>query len=60
VPDAAIREAQRALSETLRVAAEPGGAAALAALTAGAYRPEPAEWVGVLICGSNADLRQLA
>jgi threonine dehydratase len=34
---------------------EPGGAAALAAIRSGAYRPEPGERVVVVICGSNAD-----
>jgi threonine dehydratase len=37
----------------LRVVAEPGGAAALAALTSGAYVPSASERVGVLICGGN-------
>src|SRR5438874_220360 len=41
VSDEAIREAQRALWAALRVAAEPGGAAALAALTSGRYRAAP-------------------
>lgn len=53
VPDEAIREAQRALWRVLRVVAEPGGAAAFAALLAGAYRPGPGERVGVLVCGGN-------
>jgi threonine dehydratase len=53
VPDEAIREAQRALWRVLRVAAEPGGAAAFAALLSGAYRPAPDERVGVLVCGGN-------
>jgi threonine dehydratase len=37
----------------LRVVAEPGGAAALAPLLAGLYRPRAGERVGVLICGGN-------
>lgn len=41
------------------MAAEPGGATALAALYAGTYRPAPGERVGVLICGGNLDLHQL-
>ena len=53
VTDEAIVEAQRALWETLRVAAEPGGAAAFAALLSRRYRPRPGERVGVLICGGN-------
>jgi threonine dehydratase len=35
--------------------AEPGGAAALAAVRSGAYVPAPGERVVVLLCGSNAD-----
>ena len=53
VPDEAIREAQRALWRVLRVVAEPGGAAAFAALLSGAYQPAPGERVGVLVCGGN-------
>ncbi len=53
VPDDAIREAQRALWRVLRIVAEPGGAAALAALLTGAYQPAPDERVGVLVCGGN-------
>jgi threonine dehydratase len=53
VPDEAILEAQYRLWTTLRVVAEPGGAAALAALTSGAYVPSVRERVGVLICGGN-------
>jgi threonine dehydratase len=37
----------------MRIVAEPGGAAALAALTSGQYVPGPEERVGVLICGGN-------
>lgn len=55
VPDDAIREAQRLLWRDLHVVAEPGGAASMAALLAGAYRPEPEERVVVLLCGANAD-----
>ncbi|MDQ0313987.1 threonine/serine dehydratase [Amorphus orientalis] len=60
VPDAAIRTAQARLWRELGIAAEPGGATALAALLAGAYRPEPGERVGVLVCGCNVDLTTLA
>ncbi|HKZ74974.1 MAG TPA: hypothetical protein VJ011_12970, partial [Steroidobacteraceae bacterium] len=55
VEDDAIRDAQRALWQVLRVAAEPGGAAAMAALLSGAYRPRADERVAVLICGGNTD-----
>ncbi len=53
VPDAAILESQRALWNVLRVATEPGGAAAFAALMTGGYQAEPGERVGVLLCGGN-------
>ena len=53
VPDAAIEEAQLRLWEVMRVAAEPGGATAMAALLSGAYRPGPNEKVGILVCGGN-------
>ena len=53
VPDAAIRQAQETLWRTLRVVAEPGGAAALAPLLAGLYQPQAGERVGVLLCGGN-------
>ncbi len=53
VADEAIRKAQETLWEVLRVVAEPGGAAALAALLSRRYRPEPGERVGVLVCGGN-------
>jgi threonine dehydratase len=55
VPDEAIRAAMRALWQDFRLAVEPGGAAALAALLCGAYRPSPGERLGVLICGANVD-----
>jgi threonine dehydratase len=53
VPDEAIESAQRLLWSTLRFVAEPGGAAALAALTSGRYVPQPDERLAVLICGGN-------
>jgi threonine dehydratase len=53
VEDEAIRNAQQVLWDVLRVTAEPGGAAALAALLSGRYQPEPGHRVGVLICGGN-------
>ena len=60
VSDEAIEQAQIALWRDLRIAAEPGGAAALAALRSGAYRAAPGERIGVLLCGGNVDLRALA
>ena len=53
VSDDAIRQAQAALWSRLRAVAEPGGAAAFAALLSGRYRPAPDERVAVLICGAN-------
>jgi threonine dehydratase len=59
VADEAIASAQRTLWEEVRLATEPGGATAMAALLSGAYRPAPGARVGVLVCGGNVDLRQL-
>jgi threonine dehydratase len=53
VTDDAIREAQGALWSKLRVVAEPGGAAAFAALLSARYRPSKGEHVAVLLCGAN-------
>ncbi|HEY3738246.1 MAG TPA: threonine/serine dehydratase [Bryobacteraceae bacterium] len=53
VEDRAIEQAQKALWDVLRIAAEPGGAAAFSALLSKRYQPEPGERVGVLICGAN-------
>jgi threonine dehydratase len=55
VSDEAIAEAQRTLWDKVRIAAEPGGAAAFAALLAGKYVPAPGERVGVVVCGGNTD-----
>jgi len=60
VGDDAIREAQRRLWLAARVAAEPGGATALAALTSGAYVPGAGERVGVIVSGGNFDPAALA
>jgi threonine dehydratase len=53
VADPAIAQAQQALWQTLRIVAEPGGAAAFAALLSGAYQPASSERVGVVISGGN-------
>jgi threonine dehydratase len=53
VPDTAIHEAQQRLWDVLRLATEPGGAAAFAALLFRRYQPEPGERVGILVCGGN-------
>lgn len=53
VTDEAIMGAMEELWKTLRVVAEPGGAAALAALLSRRYEPKAGERVGVLVCGGN-------
>lgn len=55
VTDAAIRLAQQALWQGLRLVVEPGGAASFAAILSGAYRPAAGERVGAIICGANCD-----
>ena len=58
--DDAIREAQQWLWRELRLAVEPAAALGLAALRCGAYRPQPDERVGLVICGGNVDPATLA
>ena len=53
VSDDEIRAAQRALWEKVQIVAEPGGAAAFAALLSGKYVAAPDERLAVLICGGN-------
>ncbi len=53
VSDDEILAAQKALWAGARLVAEPGGAAALAALLSGKYVPKQDEKVCVLVCGSN-------
>ena len=55
VEDDAIRAAQRALWDRLRLVVEPGGATAFAALHSGAWTPPSAARVAVIVCGANAD-----
>jgi threonine dehydratase len=55
VSDEEIRASQRALWDSLRILAEPGGAAALAGLRSGKYQPAPGERVGIIVCGGNTD-----
>jgi threonine dehydratase len=55
VPDEAIARARGRLWGELRVLAEYGGAAALAALVTGAYLPEPGEKVAAVVGGGNTD-----
>jgi threonine dehydratase len=59
VEDDAIADAQRALWSSCRLIVEPGGAAALAALRSGAYRPHRDERVVVVVSGANADVTSI-
>jgi threonine dehydratase len=53
VTDEAIAHAQKALWATIRIAAEPGGAAAFAAVLSGRYEARPGSRVAVVISGGN-------
>jgi threonine dehydratase len=53
ISDDDIRAAQLALWDKVRVVAEPGGAAAFAALLSGKYTPASDERVAVVVCGAN-------
>jgi threonine dehydratase len=55
VEDSDVTDAQRRLWRALRVATEPAGAAALAALTTGALPADPDERIAVVLCGGNVD-----
>lgn len=59
VTDDAIRAAQSALWNGVRVVAEPGGAAAFAALLSGRYVPGSDERMAALVCGANTDAVRL-
>jgi len=60
VSDEEIVEARRWLWRTARLAAEPGGATAVAALLSEAYVPRDGERVCVIVCGGNADPSDLS
>jgi threonine dehydratase len=53
VTDDHIIQAQDLLWKALRIVAEPGGAAAFAAILSGRYAPDPQERVGVIVSGAN-------
>lgn len=55
VTDESIIAARKLLWDRHRVVVEHGTAAALAALTSGAYQPARGERVAVLLCGANTD-----
>ncbi len=56
VTDGAIREAQQALWQKLRIVAEAGGAAAFAALLSKRHQPARGERIGVLLSGGNTSV----
>jgi threonine dehydratase len=55
VDDADIIAARQLLWDQYRLAVEHAGAAALAALLSGAYRPRDGERVAIILCGANTD-----
>jgi threonine dehydratase len=55
VSDDEIVRAQQTLWDMFRLAVEPGGAAAFAALLAGRVAPDPEEHVVVVLCGAYTD-----
>jgi threonine dehydratase len=60
VTDQAIIDARKLLWDHHRIVVEHGSAAALAALTSGAYRPTADERLVVLLCGANTSPTDLA
>jgi threonine dehydratase len=59
VDDSAIVAARSQLWSEYRIPAEYGAAAALAALTSGAYVPREGERIAVIVCGANTDASTL-
>ncbi|MCI0415420.1 threonine/serine dehydratase [bacterium] len=55
VSDESILNAVQVLWDKFRILAEPGGAAALAALLSKRYATQSGERIGVLICGGNTE-----
>lgn len=55
IEDADMEAASRLLWEEAGIAADLSGAAAVAALLAGAYRPAQGERVAAIVCGAGAD-----
>jgi threonine dehydratase len=60
VDDTDITVARKLLWDRYRLAVEPGGATALAALLTGAYQPREGERIAVVLCGANTDPATLA
>nr|WP_042197594.1 threonine/serine dehydratase [Kibdelosporangium sp. MJ126-NF4]CEL23060.1 Threonine dehydratase [Kibdelosporangium sp. MJ126-NF4]CTQ90198.1 Threonine dehydratase (EC 4.3.1.19) [Kibdelosporangium sp. MJ126-NF4] len=59
VDDSDIVDARKLLWNDRRIVVEHGAATALAALTSGAYQPQPGERVAVVLSGANTDLADL-
>lgn len=59
VEDRDIIAARGLLWDQYRLVVEHGGAAAFAALLAGAYRPRAGERIAVILCGANTDVADL-
>lgn len=57
VTDDDIRHAQHMLWDILRLVIEPGGCAALAALTSRAWNPSPGQHIAIILSGANTDPR---
>ncbi|MBU2992453.1 serine/threonine dehydratase [Octadecabacter sp. 1_MG-2023] len=53
VTDDAVAQAQKQIWQNLRQLVEPAGAAGVAAVLSGAYKPSKNEKVAVLLCGAN-------
>jgi threonine dehydratase len=60
ISHADIVAARKYLWDKYRVAAEHGGATALAALLADTYQPAEGERIAVVVCGANTDPATLA
>jgi threonine dehydratase len=60
VEDGDLITARRHLWDHYRIVVEHSAAAAMAALTSGAYRPADGERVAVVLCGANTDPADLA
>ena len=58
--DSAIRDAQRLLWQSFKLAVEPAAALPLAALRSGAWRPREAQRICLIVCGANVDPATLA
>ena len=56
ISDDEIETARRLLWENHRILVEPAGAAALAAIISGKYKPKTDEKLAVLICGANPNI----